>query len=53
MHLTCIRKDSDGGQSPALYRTDRGALVAQGLPSHETAVELPEAEYVAANPLDA
>ncbi|MFC0529006.1 hypothetical protein [Phytohabitans kaempferiae] len=56
MHLTFIRKDSNGGQSPTLYRTDRGTFVVQGykiddpqalhtlnLPSHETAVEVPEA----------
>jgi len=56
MHLTFIRKDSNGGQSPTLYRTDRGTFVVQGykiedpealdtlnLPNHETAVEVPEA----------
>jgi hypothetical protein len=56
MHLTFIRKDSNGGQSPTLYRTDRGTFVVQGykveepdalkvldLPNNETAVEVPEA----------
>ncbi len=55
MHLTFIRKDSNGGQSPTLYRTDRGTFVIQGykvddaealetlsLPLNETAVEVPE-----------
>lgn len=56
MELTFIRKDSNGGQSPTLYRTDRGTFVVQGwrvldadavktmdLPDHETAVEVPAA----------
>jgi hypothetical protein len=54
MKLTFIRKESNGGQSPTLYRTDRGTFVVQGykisdeealttmdLPGHETAVEVP------------
>ncbi|HEU4426456.1 MAG TPA: hypothetical protein VFR67_28275 [Pilimelia sp.] len=66
MHLTFIRRDSNGGQSPTLYRTDRGKFVVKGdkikdsmalatlnLPSHETAVEVPKAGCVAANPFDA
>jgi hypothetical protein len=56
MQLTFIRKCSNGGQSPTLYRTDRGTFVVQGykvedpdalatldLPDHETAVEVPTA----------
>jgi hypothetical protein len=56
MKLTFIRKDSNGGQSPTLYRTDRGTFVVQGykiadeealasmdLPDHETAIEVPAA----------
>jgi hypothetical protein len=56
MKLTFIRKNSNGGQSPTLYRTDRGTFVVQGykvsdeealstmtLPDHETAVEVPAA----------
>jgi hypothetical protein len=56
MKLTFIRKNSNGGQSPTLYRTDRGTFVVQGLkvtdtealgtldlPDHETVVEVPEA----------
>jgi hypothetical protein len=56
MKLIFIRKDSNGGQSPTLYKTDRGTFVVQGykitddeavstldLPDHETAVEVPAA----------
>ena len=54
MKLTLLGTQSDGGQSPTLYATDRGTLVVQGwritdrealgamaVPSHETAVEIP------------
>ena len=56
MQLTFVRKESNGGQSPTLYRTDTGSFVVQGwkitdqealralnLPEHETAVEVPAA----------
>jgi hypothetical protein len=56
MNLTFLRKDSNGGQSPTLYATDRGTFVVQGLrvtdadamaqldlPDHETVVEVPAA----------
>ena len=56
MKLTMLGKQSDGGQSPTLYATDRGTLVVQGwritdpealdamtVPAHETAVEIPVA----------
>jgi hypothetical protein len=56
VQLTFIRKESNGGQSPTLYRTDKGTFVVQGwkvtdqealqtldLPEHETAVEVPAA----------
>lgn len=54
MKLTLLGTESDGGQSPTLYATDRGTLVVQGwritdpealdaltVPAHETAVEIP------------
>ena len=56
MKLTLLGTESDGGQSPTLYATDRGTLVVQGwcitdaealsamtVPEHETAVEIPVA----------
>lgn len=56
MKLTKIRSESNGGQSPTLYRTDRDTFVIQGwriedpealsamtIPDHETAVEVPAA----------
>lgn len=54
MKLTLLGTESDVGQSPTLYATDRGTLVVQGwrvtdpealaamtVPDHETTVEIP------------
>ncbi len=56
MKLTLLGTESEGGQSPTLYATDRGTFVVQGwritdaealttlnIPGHETAVEIPAA----------
>ena len=55
MKLSWLGSESDGGESPTLYATDRGTLVIQGwkitdpearaelrdMPGHEDAVEVP------------
>jgi len=54
MKLTFLGSESDTGDSPTLFSTDRGTFVVQGwrvtdaealdamtLPAHETAVEIP------------
>ena len=54
MKLTLLGTESDVGQSPTLYATDRGTLIVQGwrltdpevleamtIPDHETVVEIP------------
>jgi hypothetical protein len=43
MRLTFLGKDSQGGQSPTLYATDRDTYVVQGwrVPGDPTAVEIP------------
>ena len=54
MKLTFLGSNSENGQSPTFYATDRGTYVVQGwkitdadalaqmdLPDHETAVEIP------------
>lgn len=56
MKVEFIRKtaDSNGGNCPSLYKTDRGTFIVQGwkvtdpealagldIPGHETAVEVP------------
>jgi hypothetical protein len=43
MRLTFLGKDSQGGQSPTLYATDRDTYVVQGwrVPSDPAAVEIP------------
>ncbi len=54
MKLTVLGTQSEGGQSPTLYATDRGTVVVQGfrvtdadalaaldIPGHETLVEIP------------
>lgn len=56
MKLTLLGTESEGGQSPTLYATDRGTFVVQGwrvtdtealttldIPGHETVVEIPAA----------
>ena len=56
MKLTFLGSESENGQSPTLYATDRGTFVVQGwrltdgealggmqVPEHETAVEIPAA----------
>jgi len=43
MRLTFLGKESQGGQSPTLYATDRDTYVVQGwrVPSTPAAVEIP------------
>lgn len=43
MRLTFLGKDSQGGQSPTLYATDRGTYVVQGwrVPDDVASVEIP------------
>jgi hypothetical protein len=43
MRLTFLGKDSQGGQSPTLYATDRDTYVVQGwrVPDDPAAVEIP------------
>jgi hypothetical protein len=43
MQLTFLGKESQGGQSPTLYATDRQTYVVQGwrVPGESTAVEIP------------
>ena len=45
MQLTFLGKDSQGGQSPTLYATDRGTYVVQGwrVPNDASCVEIPHA----------
>jgi hypothetical protein len=65
MKLTFLGSESEGGQSPTLYATDRGTLVVQGwrvddsdalakldIPGHETVVEIPIALLRFAPPVE-
>lgn len=65
MKLRFLGSDSDAGQSPTLYATDRGTYVVQGwritdaealgavrVPDHEAIVEIPAALLRFAHPFD-